>query len=88
MGTLDYAKDDFSIRKTGLEARFSGGQGGHRFWLYLFNVVASLALFVLIAWLSGNIVVFVICLIAALGAVIFFEVDEFWKRLTAWRRKK
>ncbi len=86
MGVVDYAKDDFSIRKTGFEARFAGGQGGHRFWLYLFNIVASLFLFVWLAWQTGEIVIVILSIVISSGFVAFFEVDDSWKTLTEWRR--
>ena len=87
MGLTEYAKDDFSIRKTGIEARFSSGEGGHRFWLFLFNIFASLLLFLLLAWFE-NVVIFVLALFVSIGFVLFFEVDDAWKALTDWRRKK
>ncbi len=87
MGLSDYARDDFSIRKTGIEARFSSGEGGHRFWLFLFNIFASLLLLLAIAWFTG-IIVFVLALFVSIGFVLFFEVDDTWKQLTDWRRKK
>ena len=88
MGMIDYAKDDFSIRKTGFEARFSGGQPGHRFWLFLFNIIASLFLFVWLAWQTGEVVIVVLSVVISSGFVAFFEVDDNWMRLTDWRREK
>ena len=88
MSTLDAAKDNFSVQKTSFELRFAGGQPGHRFWLFLFNILASLFLFVWMAWLSGEVVIVVLAVVFSTGFVAFFEVDDTWRNLTDWRREK
>jgi hypothetical protein len=88
MSVLDDARDNFSVQKTGFVARFAGGEAGHRFWLYLFNIFASLFLFVWLAWQTGEIVIIVLAVVMSSGFVAFFEVDDNWKRLIEWRQKK
>jgi len=88
MSTLDVAKGNFSAHKTSIEARFAGGDAGHRFWLFLFNILASLFLFVWMAWLSGEVVIVVLAVVFSTGFVAFFEVDDTWRNLTDWRREK
>lgn len=71
-----------------IEARFGIRHGGHRFWLFLFNLLVTPLtavgwLFWFRGWPSAIMVGFLLFLIVGQ-----FNITAYWNELTKWRGKK
>lgn len=72
------------LGKAAVEAR-AGCVGDNKFWLFVLNILASLALLIVFSYLKN----FVFGFFVALFVCIFwfgFDVDSAWRYITKWRR--
>lgn len=84
---LEEVRSSFSANKTIVEAKFAGAEAGHRFWLFVFNVLASCGIFLYWAFETGELLLMVCSGIIVFVFLLTFQVDEEWKKISDWRCK-
>lgn len=79
-------KQDVSVRKTLIESRFANGHGGHRFWLFVLNILGTwFAVAVFFVWMFDIVGALVVLMLFVVFAMKF-DINNAWRFVSGGKR--